>query len=151
MNKKVKNISEANATVLGGVQTSDVSIPLFSSRPQAGFPSPGDDHIERVLDINDLVVKHPASTFFVRVEGDSMEGAGIFSGDVLVVDRAITPIEESIVVAAVYGEMVVKRLKKSGEAHVLVSEKEGYRPIEVSGNEDCFIWGVVVGSVRQFV
>jgi DNA polymerase V len=128
-----------------------VPLPLFSSRPQAGFPSPGEDQIEKVLDINDLVVKNPASTFFVRVEGDSMEGAGIFSGDVLVVDRSITPRDSLIVVAAVYGEMVVKRLKAVGNIHILVSENVHYAPITVSGNDDCLIWGVVVGSVRQFV
>lgn len=134
---------------------------LFASRPAAGFPAPGDDLIERALDINDLVVKNPASTFFVRVEGDSMEGAGIFSGDVLVVDRAIEPKDGKIVVAAVYGEMVVKRLKRinpkaqehsarASEQFLLCSENNTYEPIEVSNNDDCYIWGVVVGSVRKF-
>ncbi len=124
--------------------------PLFAASPAAGFPAPADDLVERALDINDLVVKNPASTFFVRVQGDSMEGAGIFSGDVLVVDRAVPPKDGKIVVAAVYGELVVKRLEKHGEAHMLVSENEAYAPIVVSENDDCFIWGVVVGSVRQF-
>ena len=143
--------SEVNATILGGVAGSSIAIPMYSSRPQAGFPSPGDDQIEKVLDINDLVLKHPASTFFVRVEGDSMEGAGIFSNDVLVVDRSITARDGLIVVAAVYGEMVVKRLKPVGETHILISENEHYAPITVSGHDDCYIWGVVVGSVRQFI
>ncbi|MCB9811914.1 translesion error-prone DNA polymerase V autoproteolytic subunit [Candidatus Nomurabacteria bacterium] len=127
-----------------------VTSPLFASRPAAGFPAPADDLVERVLDINDLIVKNPASTFFVRVEGDSMEGAGIFSGDVLAVDRAVTPKDGSIVLAAVYGELVVKRLKQKGETHVLMSENEAYEPIVVSENDDCYIWGVVVGSVRIF-
>ncbi len=143
--------TEIQVTILGGVAGGDTAIPMFSSRPQAGFPSPGDDQIEKVLDINDLVVKHPASTFFVRVEGDSMEGAGIFSGDVLVVDRSLTPKDGLIVVAAVYGEMVVKRLKAVGDTHILISENENYEPITVSGHDDCFIWGVVCGSVRQFI
>ncbi len=146
-----RNVDVGNAVFLGGVADGTTEIPLYSSRPQAGFPSPGDDQIEKVLDINDLVVKHPASTFFVRVEGDSMEGAGIFSGDVLVVDRSITPKDGLIVVAAVYGEMVVKRLVSKGDSHILVSENENYSPITVSGHEDCFIWGVVAGSVRQFL
>ncbi len=123
--------------------------PLFAAHTAAGFPAPADDLIERALDINDLVVKNPASTFFVRVEGDSMEGAKIFSGDVLVVDRAVPPKDGVIVVAAVYGEMVVKRLQKIGATHVLVSENDAYDPIVVSDNDDCFIWGVVVGSVRK--
>lgn len=149
--KKELVSKEIAVTVLGSVVEHDQKFPLYSSRPQAGFPAPGDDLIERVLDINDLVVKHPASTFFVRVEGDSMVGAGIFSGDVLVVDRSLTPKDGSIVVAAVYGEMVVKRLQARGNSYVLASENEQYAPIEVAGNDDCFLWGVVVGSVRQFV
>ncbi|MEX0931060.1 MAG: translesion error-prone DNA polymerase V autoproteolytic subunit, partial [Candidatus Paceibacterota bacterium] len=119
-------------------------------QPSAGFPVPGDDLIDTALDINDLVITNPASTFFVRVAGDSMEGAGIFSGDVLVVDRSVVPKDSSIVVAAVYGELVVKRLQKKGETHLLVSENENYEPILISDNDDCFIWGVVVGSVRKF-
>lgn len=140
-----------HGVVLGGVATTNTPIPLYTSRPQAGFPAPGDDQIEKVLDINDLVVKHPASTFFVRVEGDSMTGAGIFDNDVLVVDRSVTPRNGSIVVAAVYGELVVKRLTAVGDTHVLCSENKQYAPISISGNDDCFIWGVVVGSVRQFL
>ena len=146
MNKRISEKVE----VLGGVLIQGKKIPLFTSRPQAGFPAPGDDHIERVLDINDLVVKNPASTFFVRVEGDSMIGAGIFSGDVLVVDRSMTASSGVIVVAAVYGEMVVKRLVERGSTHILASENENYEPITVTGNDDCFIWGVVTGSVRIF-
>lgn len=146
---KAQNM-QAHAVLLGGIKGEGLEAPLYSSRPAAGFPAPGDDQIEKVLDINDLVVKHPASTFFVRVEGDSMEGAGIFSGDVLVVDRSMTPEHDTIVVAALYGEMVVKRLHTKGNAHMLVSEHEAYEPIEVQGNDDCFIWGVVVGSVRVF-
>src|SRR6056297_3817478 len=86
--------------------------PLYASQPAAGFPAPGDDMVEAALDIHDLVVKNPTATFFVRVRGDSMEGAGIFSGDVLVVDKSVDPRDGKILVAAVYGELVVKRLKK---------------------------------------
>ena len=124
--------------------------PLYASRPAAGFPAPGDDQVERILDINDLVVKNPASTFYVRVEGDSMEGAGIFSGDVLVIDRAINPQNGHIVVAAINGELVVKRLARAQGRQVLLSENEQYAPIVVGEEEDCHLWGVVVGSVRQF-
>lgn len=149
-----KEITKQNiktlVTVLGGVSEDKTPLPLYASRPQAGFPAPGDDQVEKVLDINDLVVRHPAATFFVRVEGDSMIGAGIFSGDVLVVDRSLSPRDGAIVVAAVYGEMVVKRLKALGSTHILASENDTYEPIVVGGNDDCFIWGVVVGSVRVF-
>jgi DNA polymerase V len=125
-------------------------VPFFASRPAAGFPAPGDDQVENILDINDLVVKNPASTFFVRVEGDSMEGAGIFSGDVLVVDRSIEPHDGRIVVAAVNGELVVKRLSVGKGRRMLLSENPAYAPIALGEDEECFIWGAVVGSVRQF-
>ncbi len=124
--------------------------PLYASRPQAGFPSPGDDQIEKMLDINDLVVEHPASTFYVRVSGDSMEGAGIFDNDVLVVDRAVEPKHGSIVVAAVFGELVVKYLEKYNGTMHLVSAQAGYAPIDINENDECYLWGTVVGSVRIF-
>ena len=138
------------ADIAKAVSTNPQRAPLFASQPAAGFPAPADDLVEKSLDINDLVVENPASTFFVRVQGDSMEGAGIFSGDVLVVDRSVEAKEGKIVVAAVYGEMVVKRLKLMNNVLQLISENESYKPISLQDNDECFIWGVVVGSVRQF-
>ncbi len=121
---------------------------FFASKPAAGFPAPGDDLVEDTLDINDLLVEHPDATFFVRVAGDSMEGAKIFSDDILVVDRSVNPKNRNIVVAAVFGEMVVKRLVIEKSGTWLMSESPGYEPIAISENDDCYIWGVVVGSVR---
>lgn len=123
---------------------------LFASRPQAGFPSPGDDQVEVALDLNDLLITHPDASFFVRVSGDSMQDAGIYEGDILVVDRAIEARIGSIVVAAVNGELVVKRVEKKHGQLVLVSENVEYAPILIGEGEECFVWGVVVGSVRQF-
>jgi DNA polymerase V len=124
--------------------------PLYASSPAAGFPAPGDDMVEKSLDISDLLVKHPASTFFVRVQGDSMEGVGIFSGDILVVDRSVEARSGKIVVAAVNGEMVVKRLSLIDGTLMLLSENDAYEPIVVGESEECFVWGVVTGSARQF-
>lgn len=126
------------------------SHPLYASQPAAGFPSPGDDMVEQPLDLNDLLVENPSATFFVRVAGDSMEGAKIFSGDVLVIDRSIEPQSGMIVLAAVYGELVVKRLQKTTTGYVLQSENEGYEPIMIDKVEGCYIWGVVTGSARVF-
>jgi DNA polymerase V len=80
-----------------------------------------------------------------------MVGAGIFSGDVLVVDRSVAPKDGHIVVAAVFGELAVKRLKARGSVRELISENQEYKPIKITDGEDCFVWGVVVGSVRQFI
>lgn len=122
--------------------------PLYASQPAAGFPAPGDDMVEKPLDLNDLLVENPTATFFVRVSGDSMEGARIFDGDILVVDRSVTPLDSSIVVAAVFGELVVKRLRLYPHKAVLASENDAYAPIEITGADDIFIWGVVTGSAR---
>jgi DNA polymerase V len=124
--------------------------PLYQSQPAAGFPSPGDDLVEQPLDLNDLMIDNPTATFFVRVSGDSMEGARIFAGDVLVVDRSVEARAGMIVVAAVYGELVVKRLQKTATGLALCSEQAGYEPILIDDTEGCFIWGVVTGSARVF-
>lgn len=126
-----------------------VDSPIFSSEPSAGFGTPADDSVEESLNLHDLLVKNPTATFFVRVSGDSMEGARIFDGDILVVDRSQKPQNRSLVVAAVNGELVVKRLRETTAGPQLVSENIDYKPIVLSESDDCFIWGVVVGSARK--
>lgn len=130
------------------IRLSEVSVPLFSSRVQAGFPSPAEDASEGPLDLNRLIIKNPATTFFVRVEGDSMEGAGIFSEDILVVDRSKEAQSGDIVVAVVFDELTVKRLVVKGGTFLLVAENEAYEPIEITEEMDSMIWGVVTHSVR---
>jgi len=125
-------------------------LPLYASAPAAGFPAPGDDMVEAELNVHDLLVRHPEATYFVRVQGNSMEGAGIFSGDILVIDRSVDAAHGSIVVAAVGGGLVVKRLHKEAGQLYLVSEHADYEPILVNESNECFLWGVVTGSVRQF-
>ncbi|MCA9358961.1 translesion error-prone DNA polymerase V autoproteolytic subunit [Candidatus Kaiserbacteria bacterium] len=127
---------------------SKLSQPLYASQPAAGFPAPGDDLVEQPLDLNDLLIDNPSATFFVRVAGDSMEGAKIFDGDILVVDRSVEAVAGKIVVAAVYGELVVKRLQKTKSGLALVSENESYSPIFIDDVEECYVWGVVIGGVR---
>lgn len=90
--------------------SSPLSLPLFASRVPAGFPSPADDYIDQRLDLNEHLINHPAATFFVRVSGDSMTGASLHDGDLLIVDRALEPVDGRIVIAAVNGELTVKRL-----------------------------------------
>jgi len=145
-------MSEARISSVSSVRegNDDRSHPLYSAQPAAGFPSPGDDLVEQPLDLNDLMIDNPTATFFVRVQGDSMEGAKIFDGDILVIDRSIQAREGMIVVAAVYGELVVKRLQKTRTGLSLCSENEGYEPIMIDDVEGCFIWGVVTGSARVF-
>lgn len=124
--------------------------PLFAARIPAGFPSPADDYIDQGLDLNELLIRHPAATFFVRVSGDSMTGAGIHSGDVLVVDRAETARDRSVIIAALNGELTVKRFIRGNGRAYLVSENPGYAPLEVTGDADFEVWGVVVHVIHSF-
>ncbi|HJL74135.1 MAG TPA: translesion error-prone DNA polymerase V autoproteolytic subunit, partial [Candidatus Marinimicrobia bacterium] len=100
--------------------TSDLKIPLIESQVSAGFPSPADDYMDLPIDLNEFLIKHPSATFYVRVKGDSMEGAGIRNGDLLIVDRAEEPRNKSIVLGIINGEFTVKRImKKSGDLFLI--------------------------------
>lgn len=111
--------------------TSHLPLPVYAARVPAGLPSPADDHLESPLDLTEHLVRHPAATFLVTVSGRSMEGAGIFHGDTLVVDRSLEPRDRDIVVAAVDGELTVKRLRKQAGRVVLVAESPHYPSIEL--------------------
>lgn len=123
--------------------------PLFCTRVSAGFPSPADDYIENSLDLNEHLIKHPAATFFVRVTGDSMIGAGINSGDILIVDRSVSAVNGSIIVAVVNGEFTVKRLAGRGGVILLCPENPAYEPIEVKNGVEFEVWGVVMHVIHS--
>lgn len=123
---------------------------LYACRVAAGFPSPADDHLEGPLDLNAHLVAHPAATFVVRVEGDSMVGAGIRDGDLLVVDRAREAKSGSIVVAVVDGALTVKRLRVGREGVRLEAENPAYPPIAVRAGEELVVWGVVAHAIRSY-
>ena len=116
----------------------------------AGFPSPASDYEERELDINDLVVPHPTSSYFMRVSGDSMTGAGIQPGSILVVDRAVEADDGDIVIARIGDELCVKRLRLRRGRIWLMPENEKYQPIEVIESMDFEVWGRVMHSIRTY-
>jgi len=122
--------------------------PLLVERIVAGFPSPADSFIEGELDLNKHLIRHPAATFFVRVTGDSMLGAGIHSGDMLIVDRALEPVDKKVVIAVVSGELTVKRLCKQKDRLMLIPENDKYKPIVVENETDLEIWGVVTSVIH---
>ncbi|MBW2505916.1 MAG: translesion error-prone DNA polymerase V autoproteolytic subunit [Deltaproteobacteria bacterium] len=123
--------------------------PLFLSGVSAGFPSPADDYLDRNLDLNEHLVKNPAATFFVRVAGDSMTGAGINDNDILVVDRSLDPCSGSIVIAAVNGELTVKRLLKNKNSCRLIAENPAYPDLEVNEETPLEIWGVATYAIHS--
>jgi len=131
------------AAIYGFDRRSDLKRPLFACGVSAGFPSPAEDYIEGKLDLNELMVANPAATFFVRVAGDSMIGAGIHHHDILVVDRSLVPAPGRVVIAVVDGELTVKRLVSQDGQLRLRAENPDYPDIIPTENSDWEIWGVV--------
>jgi DNA polymerase V len=127
-----------------------LALPLIYSGVQAGFPSPADDHIDARLDLNEYLIQHPAATFFVRAIGDSMLGAGIHSGDLLVVDRALRPTDGRVVVAVVDGECTVKTYRQDGPhgRPWLEAANPAYAPIRLLTGQELRVWGVVTSVVH---
>ncbi len=127
------------------------SQPLFlaSSKISAGFPSPAEPYVDKALDLNEHLIQHPSSTFFIRVSGNSMIGAGIYDQDILIVDKSLEPLPNKIVIAVVDGEMTVKRLKKNAAGDfLLASENPDYPAIALKEGSEVSIWGVVTTVIH---
>ncbi len=125
--------------------------PFFVDSVSAGFPSPATDYLENKLDLNEYLVKHPAATYIVKANGSSMVEAGILSGDLLIVDRSVTPRNESIVIASIFGDLTVKKIRKKNTSLFLVSANSDYPSIEVKEEMECFIWGVVTYVIHKAI
>ena len=143
--KKGKGI----ARIMSYEEGIELELPMYKSEIKAGFPSPASDYIESTLDLNKFLIKHPSATFFVRVEGDSMIDAGIHSGDILIVDRAVQAEKQKIVIAAVNGELTVKRIWYDGDRLFLQSGNINFSPIEITPDMDFHIWGVVTYVIHK--
>lgn len=127
-----------------------LALPWDEVRISAGFPSPAADYEDTRLDINEYLVRNPISTFFFSVEGESMQGAEIFDGDILVVDKSIRPRHGQIVVAFVDGQRLVKRLYRRNGRVALLAENPLYPPLEIREDQELLVWGVVVGKFKRF-
>ena len=125
-----------------------ISIPLFSTAISAGFPSPADDHLEAHLDLNRYLIGQPTATFFMRFEGEPMIESGLYQGDLLIVDRSISPVDGKIVVAAINGDLVVRRLHSNGKSVKLLAENPNCPIICISQDSEFQIWGVITYVIR---
>ena len=143
MNKLQQNI------ILPEARTNNVPLPELLSLIPAGFPSPADDYMAGTLDLNDYLIRNKATSFYVRVAGESMRGAGIMPGDLLLADRSVDAGHNRIVVAMINGEMAVKRLWLGENKVLLVSENPEFKPIEITDEMDAHVWGVVVAVIRK--
>ena len=132
-----------------GLNNSVPFAPLFLCKVAAGFPSPAEDFREKNLDLNELLIQRPASTFFVRVSGESMRDGGIMSGDLLIVDRGKSPKSGDVVLAVVDGDFTVKRWEHNKSGARLLAENPAYASIEISDSMEFEIWGVVTFAIHE--
>lgn len=146
-----KMLSNIDDFQIPAVDPEKLSLPLFSSSVRAGFPSPADDHVEGRLDLNDYLINQADATFFVKIIGDSMIDAGIFEGDIAVIDRARLASLGDTVLAVIDGEFTIKILHQSEHGKpVLLPANPVFSPIEIKEGMNFEIWGVVTGTVRKF-
>lgn len=136
-------------TILGPLRPSTVSLPLFACRVPAGFPSPAADHLEKQISLDELFDLRAPHVYLVKIEGDSMSGAGLFTGDLVIVDRGREARHGDIVIAALNGEPVCKRLHHKGSQLILLSENAAYPARYILESDEMTIWGVVRYSVRD--
>lgn len=146
----VVSLAPATGQCTPCVSPKKLARPLDTVKVPAGFPSPAADYEETRLDINEYLVRNPVSTFFFRVQGDSMEGAGIFDGDILVVDKSISACHGHIVVAFIDGQRLVKRLYLRDGRVALQAENAKYPTLEIREGMELLVWGVVVGAFKRF-
>jgi DNA polymerase V len=128
---------------------SHISIPYFSDGIKAGFPSPASEFPDKHLDLNEYLIQHPASTFFVKVIGDSMTGSNIHEGDILIVDRSLIPKNDDVIVAYLRGEFTVKKFLKEDPYVYLVPTNPAYKRIQIQADEDFVVWGVVTYVISK--
>ena len=124
--------------------------PLMAASAECGFPSPAEQYVDTPLDLNTLLVKHPAATYFVRAAGDSMRGAGILPGDILVVDRSLDAFDGAIVIACIDNEFTVKYFRKDEYGIRLEPANPAYPAIRFSGESELRLFGIVTACIHQF-
>ncbi len=127
----------------------ELVLPMLPFGISAGFPSPALDFEDLPIDLNKLLIKRPASTFYGRVQGQSMKGAGIDDGDLLVIDKSIEPADGKIAVCYIDGEFTLKRIKLTQEGLWLMPENDKYKPIQVTADNTLVIWGIVTFVIKK--
>jgi DNA polymerase V len=148
MVKKMNFQNNNKLTLTNLNQCFTCAVILYSCKVSAGFPSPADDYIDKNINLNEVLIPRPSSTFIVRAQGDSMQGLGIFNNDFLIVDRSLKPQSGNVVIAAVNGDMTVKQLiQKKGKCFLKPANKH-YPIIEISEGLEIIVWGVVTNVIH---
>jgi DNA polymerase V len=130
--------------------STELELPYIDAGLRAGFPSPADDFIEISIDINKEYIKNKDTTFFAKVIVNSMINAGIFDGDLLIIDKSLEPQNDKIAVCQIDGEFTVKRIKIEKDVVWLIAENDDFKPIKVTPDNELLIWGIVTASIKKF-
>ena len=147
---KLKTIKSRNIDFYVPDISSKLEVPVFSSGIEAGFPSPADDFIDLSIDLNKEFIKNPSSTFYGRVNGDSMKDLGIHNSDLLIIDKSLEPQDGKIAVCFIDGEFTVKTIKLEKDCCWLVPANDKYKPIQVTDDNEFIIWGIVIHVIKSF-
>ncbi len=150
MNAVVLHKSE-NLDIYSADTDTELELPFIASGISAGFPSPALDFIDLSIDLNRHLVKHPSSTFYGRVKGDSMKDAGIHDGDLLVIDKSLEPGNDKIAVCYIDGEFTLKRIQLEKDCCWLLPANDKYKPIKVTEENDFLIWGIVTHVIKKML
>lgn len=135
--------------IIQAVNDCQLELPYISSGIRAGFPSPAMDFVDLSIDLNRHLIRHPSSTFYARVKGDSMRDAGINDGDLLIIDKSLNPHNNNIAVCYVDGEFTLKRLLVEKNTCWLMPENDQYPPIQISEDNDFFVWGILTYVIKK--
>jgi DNA polymerase V len=131
------------------IYKASVSLPVADQGISAGFPSPADDFLDLSIDLNKELIKHPYATFYGRVRGESMVGAGLDDGDLLIIDKSLEPQDGKIAVCFIDGEFTVKRIRLDNNSLWLVPENKKYKPLKVNEDNEFIIWGIVTSVIKK--
>lgn len=128
---------------------SKLTLPNVGKQIAAGFPSPAEDYLEAMLDLNQLLIKNPSATFYGRVKGTSMRDAGVDDGDLLVIDKSLAYRNNALAVCFLNGEFTLKRIKREGDTLFLMPANPDYQPIVVKEDADFAVWGIVTYIIKK--
>ncbi len=147
--KKLNRIHVSKEFSFYSVGEKTIDVPFYQSNVPAGFPSPAENFMDLDLSLQDYLVQNPSATFCVRVTGDSMKNAGISSGDVMIIDRALEPKNNTIVLAVLDGEFTVKRIQKKADELFLKPENKNFKAIQITEEMNFQVWGVVTHIIHK--
>ena len=142
-------MSKKNLTIYKVDAESHLPLPYADERIRAGFPSPAQDYMELAIDLNKELIKHPTSTFYGRVVGDSMKDEGIEEGDILVIDKSLELMDDDLAVCFIDGDFTVKRVRLESDAAWLVPSNAKYPPIKVTKDNEFMVWGIVTYTIKK--